>query len=378
MAELRAGMIPVFDGHNDMLHRLWEYHRDQAETVFLQGSPVPSALENGTDCDARAQQESIGHLDWPRMQAGHFAGGLFALWIPTAAFSEERQISADWRAEPVYSQFELPSLQQARDYIFDAFSLLTGLVRAFPDRLAVCRSVCEIRQAMQAGRVAVVIHMEGAEAIDPDLHLLDVLYAAGLRSLGPVWSRPNRFGAGVPFRFPSSPDTGSGLTAEGIRLIRACHSRHILVDVSHMDARGFWQTAELGGAPLVASHSNAHALCAQSRNLTDDQLAAIRQTGGFVGVNFGTSFLRADGCNDPSADESEIVRHVEYLLEKLGEDGVGFGSDFDGTAIPAGVGDAAGLPKILQALARRGYSQVLLDKIAHGNWLRVLEQTWGE
>lgn len=145
-----------------------------------------------------------------------------------------------------------------------------------------------------------------------------------------------------------------------------------------MDEKGFWQTAEVSDAPLVASHSNAHALCAQSRNLTDRQLAAIRERDGFVGVNFGTSFLRADGQKDPSATVQEIVRHVEYLLEKLGENGVGFGSDLDGTTIPGDLKDVAGFPILVQALADRGYSRTLLEKICYGNWLRVLEATWGE
>ena len=114
--------------------------------------------------------------------------------------------------------------------------------------------------------LAPVLHIEGAEAIDPNFELLDVLYEAGVRSLGPVWSRPNAFGHGVPFRRPSSPDTGPGLTDLGKELIGACNRLGILIDLSHLNERGFWDVAAISNAPLVATHSNAHALSPHSRN----------------------------------------------------------------------------------------------------------------
>ena len=111
------------------------------------------------------------------------------------------------------------------------------------------------------GNLAAVLHIEGAEAIDPELEALEVFYAAGLRSLGPVWSRPNVFGHGVPFRFPSSPDTGPGLTDAGKELVRACNRLRIMLDLTHLNEAGFWDVAALTDAPLVATHSNVHALC---------------------------------------------------------------------------------------------------------------------
>src|SRR5439155_17471941 len=146
--------------------------------------------------------------------------------------------------------------------------------------------------------LAAIMHIEGAEAIDPDLDSLEVFYQAGLRSLGPVWSRPNAFGEGVPFRFPGSPDTGPGLTPKGRELVRACNRLGILIDLSHLNEQGFWDVARLSAAPLVATHSCAHALCASSRNLTDKQLDAIKESDGMVGLNFAVCFLREDGAND--------------------------------------------------------------------------------
>ncbi|OSM97764.1 MULTISPECIES: dipeptidase [Lonsdalea] len=346
--------IPVFDGHNDVLSHLWRHHSDNPVRTFLQGP-------------------SQGQIDLPRLRRGGFAGGLFAIYVP----SPKPEASSIPAVDALFREHAAPTMTQAREDAFAMLSLLLRIEAESAGRVRLCRSVAEIRRCMAEGALAVVMHIEGAEMLDADLHLLDVLYAAGLRSLGPLWSRNNLFGQGVPFRFPSSPDTGDGLTAAGLRLVRACNAKRILVDVSHMDEKGFWQTAEISGAPLVASHSNAHALCAQSRNLTDRQLAAIRESNGFVGVNFGTAFLRRDGRKDPHATVQEIVRHIDYLLEKAGEDNVGFGSDFDGTHVSPDLRDVAGFPILVQALAEQGYDRALMEKICYANWLRVLAATWG-
>jgi membrane dipeptidase len=218
--------------------------------------------------------------------------------------------------------------------------------------------------------------LEGAEVIDPDFELLDVLHAAGLRSLGPVWSRPNAFGHGVPFLCPSSPDTGPGLTDLGKKLIGSCNQLRILIDLSHLNERGFWDVADISSAPLVATHSNAHALSQHSRNLTDRQLIAIRETEGIVGVNFATSFLRPDGRRDADTPIELVIDHIEHMLKHAGEDGVGLGSDFDGAKIPVGIGNAAGLQNLVQLMRARDYGEALIEKLCFRNWLRVLGQTW--
>jgi membrane dipeptidase len=256
-------------------------------------------------------------------------------------------------------------------------SLLLRIERESQGRVRVCRTVTDIERSLDDGVLAPVLHMEGAEAIDSDFELLDVLYEAGLRSLGPVWSRPNAFGHGVPFRCPSSPDTGPGLTDRGKELVGACNRLRILIDLSHLNERGFWDVAAISKAPLVATHSNAHALSPHSRNLTDEQLAAIRDTGGIVGVNFATSFLRSDGRQDADTPAELVIEHLEHMLKHVGEDGVGFGSDFDGATIPAGIGNAAGLPTLVKIMRTRGYDEPLIEKVCFKNWFRVLGRTWG-
>ena len=257
-------------------------------------------------------------------------------------------------------------------------ALLFRIERASAGAVKVCRSAAEIEGAIGGGVLASVLHVEGADAIDPDFHILDVLYEAGLRSLGLVWSRPNAFARGVPFRFPSTPDTGPGLTDAGRALVAHCNARRILIDLSHLNEAGFWDVAKLSDAPLVATHSNAHALTPHSRNLTDRQLAAIGESGGLVGVNFATSFLRPDGRRDADTPLEDVISHFDHLIARVGEDGVGFGSDFDGATVPRAIGDAAGLPTLVEAMRRHGYGEALLAKLCHGNWLRVLARTWGE
>ena len=204
----------------------------------------------------------------------------------------------------------------------------------------------------QEGRVTAIVHMEGAEPIASDLSNLEDWYERGLRSIGLTWSRPNDFAEGVPFRFPSSSDTGGGLTAAGRELVRACNRLGILVDLSHLNWAGFWDVAGLSDAPLVATHSNAHALCAASRNLTDEQLDAIAASGGIVGVNFAVTFLREDGLERRDTPITEIVRHVDYLVERMGVDHVAFGSDFDGAVVPDELGGVAGLAEARRRAAR--------------------------
>jgi membrane dipeptidase len=193
-----------------------------------------------------------------------------------------------------------------------------------------------------------------------------------------VWSRPNIFGHGVPFAYPSSPDTGPGLSEAGLRLVRACNRLGILIDLSHITEKGFWDVAEASEMPLVATHSNVHAITPVSRNLTDRQLAAIKASNGMVGLNYAASFLRPDGRDSAATPLTDMVRHVDHLVEHLGIDGVGLGSDYDGATIPAEIGDAAGQQALVGALRQAGYGEAELAKLCRDNWLRVLATTWRE
>ena len=349
-------MIPVFDGHNDLLFRLLldPARRDE---IFLTG-------------------EGKGHLDLPRMRASGFAGGFFAIYLPSPRAHDDAEHQRQME-NPPYA-LPLPDLIPFDQAIAPAVTLaghLLWMERSSQGALKICRTAAEVRACLADGTIAAIMHMEGAEAIDEGLDALHLFHAMGLRSLGPVWSRPTIFGHGVPFAFPASPDTGPGLTDAGKRLVRECNRLKILLDLSHMNEAGFDDVARLSDAPLVATHSNAHAICPSTRNLTDRQLAMIRESGGMVGLNFSVSFLREDGRRDPKMGWDPILRQMDHLLEQLGEDHLGFGSDFDGCTTPEVIDDVTGLPQLLQALARHGYDQPLLEKLAHRNWLSLLERT---
>ncbi len=349
--------IPIFDGHNDTLLQLH--------------LPKPGGERSFFD---RADH---GHLDLPRARAGHFGGGFFAVFVPSpAAPGPGRDQVLGMSA--AYDVPLPPPLDQtvAHETALAMTARLFQLEAESGGQLQVVRTIPELTTCLQTGVLAAVLHFEGAEAIDPQLDTLEGLYQAGLRSLGLVWSRPNAFGHGVPFRFQSSPDTGPGLTAAGQELVRACCRLGILIDLSHLNERGFWDVAALSTGPLVATHSAVHALCPSSRNLTDRQLDAIRESGGLVGLNFAVSFLRADGHNERDTPLDVLIDHLDYLIARLGVDGVGFGSDFDGARVPQEIGDVAGLPRLLDALRRRGYDEPTIRKLAHENWVRVLRQTW--
>lgn len=136
--------------------------------------------------------------------------------------------------------------------------------------------------------------------------------------------------------------------------------------------------AKLSDQPLVASHSNAHALTPVARNLTDRQLDAIRESKGLAGLNYATTMLRADGKEDANTPLSDVVRHVDYMVERMGIDCVALGSDYDGATIPAEIGDAAGTQNLVDALRKAGYSEQELAKLCQDNWVRVLKQAWHE
>lgn len=346
-------MIPVFDGHNDFLQR-----------VVASG---PDVWLNG---------DGTGHLDLPRARAGGLVGGFFAIWIPAPHGPNDAAAVALMENPPFAMPLppEIP-FAEALPHAFAQASALKALERT--GTLDIVTSARGLRETVAAGRIAAIMHMEGAEAI-PDMDALHLWHAAGLRSLGPVWSRPTAYGHGVPFAFPSTPDTGEGLTDAGKILVRECNGLRIMLDLSHLNEAGFNDVARLSDAPLVASHSCAHAISESSRNLTDRQLQVIADSHGLVGLNFASSFLREDGRRLPLEGFDTMLRHLDHLLGVLGEDGVALGSDFDGALMPRDLPDVAALPALLAAMTAHGYGDALIRKIASENWIALLERTWGE
>jgi len=349
----QTDQVAIFDGHNDAVQHLREYR------------------EGGRDFLSRSVD---GHLDLPRARDGGMAGGLFAMFAkperpPEGNFTRTAdgyEVRLADALDPAY----------ARGRINAQLSALKQVVAGSSGQIRQATSVDGIHAARRDGVFAMVLHMEGAEAIGPDLDGLEDYYAAGLRSLGPVWSRPNIFGCGVPFAYPRSPDTGPGLTDAGKELVRACNRLGIMIDVSHLNERGFWDIASLSTAPLVATHACAHAVCRATRNLTDRQLDAIRESGGGVGFNFSVCDVRPDAHLDANTPIETVVRHLGYLVDRLGETHVALGSDFDGAVMPRPLRDAGCLPNLIQALRDHGFGEATIAGIAFDNWMRIFRATW--
>jgi membrane dipeptidase len=339
--------VRVIDGHNDALLRAWR------------NGGVQSLLDGDGAVTVAAARD------------GDLAAGLFAVFSPSPGDWEVGGSDGAWEVAPIA---ELPWAKAAPAAAGIA-AMAFELVRAGGARLI--RDVADLDASLEpGGPLGLILHIEGAEAIGEGLEALELWYAAGLRSLGPVWSRPNRFGCGVQFKFPSSPDTGPGLTPAGRRLVRRCAELGIAVDLSHLTEGGFWDAAHELDAPLIASHSSVHALVPASRNLTDSQIREIAKTGGLVGINFEVSMIRPDSVRESATPLSRIAEHVRHVAELVGVEHVALGSDFDGATMPDAVSTARGLPDLIETLRGDGYTEAELAAIAHGNWRRVLAAAW--
>ncbi len=345
-------LIPAFDGHNDTILKL--------EIDAIQGKH--------RDFFERSER---GHLDLPRAKEGGFTGGLFAMFVPS---NPDQDFSKPF--SPHDKENFLPVEQKtALSFTNRLLERAEHLEAEGDGSLVICRSPEEIENAMEKEQLAVSLHIEGAEAIDTSFYELENLYKRGLRSLGIVWSRENDFGYGVPMAHPHSPDIGPGLSEAGRDLVRACNRLGILVDVSHLNEKGFWDVARITDRPIIASHSNVHAICANSRNLTDKQLDAIKESDGLVGINFFVGFLRPDGAHNSDTSLDVVADHAAYLVDRIGEDCVALGSDFDGCLPPKDLSDATGLPRLAEVMDARGFSRQTIEKIFYKNWINALKAT---
>src|SRR5918911_1470222 len=331
----------IIDGHNDAL---------------LRGRGSGGSLLERTD---------EGHLDVPRAQEAGLAAGFFAVFVPGGD-----KIDWDAVANPPY---ELPL---APPVDADRAALEAAAMADLARSLHLVRTAEEVERCVAGAPLRAILHHEGAEPIEPDLSNLEGWYERGLRSIGLVWSRPNAFASGAQGRYPGSADVGPGLTRAGRALVDACGRLGIALDVSHLNTRGLRGVLRRARGPVVATHSNAHAVCPASRNLTDAELRAIAATGGVVGICFSVGMLRPDGRLDTRTPLADVVRHVDHVAAVAGIDHVALGSDFDGAVIPDEIGDVTGLPRVLEALRAAGCDDEALRKIAHGNWLRVLREVW--
>lgn len=352
-------VLPVFDGHNDTITKL----REVGGSFF-------------------AEDERY-HVSLPLAKRGGLIGGFFAIWVPDA--SEASSFGDDDDDDSIASAYltvesmpPMMSTAYAQEFALISLGQLLKLEKQSEGQVRIVRTVADIRRAIADQVFAIEVHFEGAEPIDAGLDSLEAFHAAGLRSIGLVWSRSNLFGHGVPFGFPGTPDSGPGLTDAGKALVRACNELGIMLDVSHLNEKGFWDLANTSDRPIVATHCGAHVLSQSPRNLTDKQLDAIKDSNGIVGINFHVGFLNPDG-NAATAENTplaHIANHLDYIANRIGIEKVALGSDFDGARMPGDLVNAGGLPALMAELKSRGYDDSALAKIGYENWIRIFEATW--
>jgi membrane dipeptidase len=293
------------------------------------------------------KRASTGHLDIPRMKEGGLDVQFFAVFI-----------------EDIYKpDSSLKRTLQLIDCFFRE-------IEKNQDDISLVTNYNQIEEANKARKIAAILSIEGGEALEGDLGVLRVLYGLGVRLLTLTWNQRNQIADGIgEFR------TGSGLTEFGLKVIDEMNDLRMLIDVSHLSETGFWDVIKRSKAPIVASHSNCYALCHHLRNLKDEQIKALANKGGVIGITFVPNFLTQEKRKTTIKD---VVAHIDYLVEKAGIDCVGLGSDFDGTgALPLGLEGVDKIPNITEELLNQGYKEKDIKKILGENFLRVFKEVVG-
>lgn len=288
----------------------------------------------------------IGHVDLPRMREGGMAGQFFSFW--TAPYPERGC------AKAVASQ--LDALDRA--------------MSAHPADLTWTRTGADVRAAKAAGRLAALGGIEGGQALEGDLETIEAFSRRGVRYLGLLHFSENAIGRPAKGK---GADATAGLTAFGRDVVRECERTGVIVDLAHINRRGFFDALELATVPPIVSHTGVLGVHAHWRNIDDEQIRAIADKGGCVGIIFARRFLGG-------ASIDAVVDHLLHVIDVAGEDVPALGSDFDGFVVPpAGLEDIAAMPNLTVALSRRGVPTRVLEKILGGNVLRVLDAVpaWG-
>ena len=313
----------VFDGHCDS---------------------IGDQLERGRWLGDRSDQ---GHIDLPRLRAGGVNAQIFACYVPVP-----------------YQR------HGAVTHALERFDQLLLLAEQLPDQVVIAHTAGDVRRAKAAGKVAAVAGLEGAEALDASIGVLRQFHRLGLRNLGLAWNHRNAACDGV-----AESRTNGGLTEFGVKVVEECNHLGIMIDVSHLSPAGVADVLNVSQLPIIASHSNAYALCPHPRNLTDAQMDAIAAKGGVMGVTFVNSFLNRE--QPEQANLADVVNHIEYYLARVGPEHVALGSDFDGWTMAQELSDAAAYPRITAALLGRGHTVDVVRQVLGENLLRVMAAVCG-
>ncbi|TFG27920.1 MAG: membrane dipeptidase [Promethearchaeota archaeon] len=308
---------------------------------------IDTALEILRQPRKFSERSTIGHCDFHRMKEANVIAALFA----------------------IESGYTMESLIKSIDIWFKFTSN--------PDNgLMHIKTVEDFDKLKDSGHVGALLHFEGVSGMDDEFKLLRLGYHLGLRSMGLTWSNVNKFATGV--RVTTNRQRKTGLTDMGRDLVREAQNLGITIDVSHLNDQSFWDLYEITEKPIIATHSNARSICNHPRNLTDDQIKAIHEKHGTIGINFGMKFLDPDHPGEEFTNLSlDVVKqHIDHIVKLADINTIAIGSDYDGTTIPNCLSDCTKLPFLWEYLLENGYSEQDIKKISHQNLLRVFKDTW--
>ncbi len=285
-----------------------------------------------------------GHLDLPRMKEGGITAQVFAVWTnPETLKPGERAV-----------------------FVHKALDAFEDICRTVPQEIGPAHTPDEMMKLVKFGRIAGILGIEGGHALEGSLDNIEAFQKRGVRVITLTWNNANEFADSC------LEDTGRGLTQLGVRAVALMNRLGIIVDLSHSAPKTFYHVLEKSTAPVICSHSACRALCDHPRNLTDEQLKALAQAEGVIGIVFLPAFLRPEP--EPTSLE-DVLDHIEHAVEVAGIDSVALGSDFDGFGQgPAGLEDATKIPAIAEGLRARGFSDPDIRKVQGENFLRVWQK----
>jgi len=302
-----------------------------------------SMWDDRSDVGMRARS-NLGHVDAPRLLEGGVDCQVFAV-------SSERSRTPRHPLRTALTMIERFHRE------CEACDLLTPVT---------CSG--EILEANKDGKVAGLLSIEGADVIEGRIEMLGVYHRLGVRMVGLVHSLRNQLADGVTDR-----RTGGGLSELGVQAVEELDRLRMIIDVSHINDEGFWDVLDHAKHPVIASHSNSRAVCSHPRNMTDEMIVALAENGGVMGMNFAPSFVHPH-----EATLQRLVDHIDHIVDLVGPDHVGLGSDFDGIpSTPAGLEDVTRMPGITRELLNREYGEADVKKILGGNHLRLMKDVIG-
>lgn len=327
--EIHEDAITI-DTHNDTMLRVID------RTTWLPTNNIGDLLSNA-------------QLDIPKMEAGGLDVAFFGSY--TSGY---------------------PEVGKAGSRLLALINALHWTEKMNTEKFGLATSVREIERLVHEGKSVGVPTIEGAYSLEEynAIELVNQYYDLGIRVIGLCWSNSNSLGEGVNEAYPDKTPSEGGLTELGVEVIKEMNRLGMIVDVSHMNEETFWDAIEATEAPIMASHSNVMGLYNHPRNLTDEQIIAIANTGGIVQQNFYAGYLGPEG----SRDLKRLVDHIDYIVDLVGIDYVGLGSDFDGGGMPVDLPNASFYYRITEELVDRGYKKSEIEQILGKNTLRVMKE----